>query len=156
MRLTSYTNYALRTLQLAALRAPAMVRVDDVVKVHGLARPHIVKIVHELGKAGFIETQRGRGGGFRLGRAPEKITVGEVVRLTEGPFDLVECFNRATNTCPLIGICKLSSAFARATSAFLEVLDGITIADIASNRDQLLGRILPLQEGIVLPIRTAD
>lgn len=156
MRLTSYTNYALRALQLAALRDPAMVRVDDVVKVHGLARPHIVKIVHELGKAGFIETQRGRGGGFRLSRAAENIKVGEVVRLTEGPFDLVECFNRETNTCPLIGICKLSSTFAHATRAFLEVLDGVTIADIASNRDQLLGRILPLQEGIVAPIRNVE
>src|SRR6056297_1137383 len=108
MRLTSYSNYALRCLQLAALRAPALVRVDDVVKVHGLARPHIVKIVHEMGKAGLIETQRGRGGGFRLARAPEDINVGEVVRLTEGPFDVVECFNRETNTCPLIGICQLS------------------------------------------------
>lgn len=155
MRLTSYTNYALRTLQLAALRAPALVRVDDVVKVHGLARPHIVKIVHELGKAGLIETQRGRGGGFRLARAPEDITVGEVVRLTEGPLDLVECFNRETNTCPLIGICKLSTTFAQATRAFLDVLDGVTVADIASNRDALLGRIAPLQEGIVAPIRTA-
>lgn len=155
MRLTSYTNYALRSLQLAALRAPALVKVDDVVKVHGLARPHIVKIVHELGKAGFIETQRGRGGGFRLARAPEAITVGEVVRLTEGPFDLVECFNRATNTCPLIGICKLSSTFAQATQAFLDVLDGVTIASISANRDALLGRIDPLQEGIVAPVRAA-
>ena len=93
MRLTSYSNYALRAMQLAALKAPALVRVDDVVTVHGLARPHIVKIVHELGKAGLIETQRGRGGGFRLARAPEAITVGEVVRLTEGPIELVECFN---------------------------------------------------------------
>jgi Rrf2 family nitric oxide-sensitive transcriptional repressor len=153
MRLTSYTNYALRSLQLAALHAPALVRVDDVVKVHGLARPHIVKIVHELGKAGLIETQRGRGGGFRLGRPAAAITVGEVVRLTEGPLDLVECFNRATNTCPLIGICKLSRTFAEATRAFLDVLDGVTIADIAANRDQLLDRIQPLQEGIVMPKR---
>jgi len=156
MRLTSYSNYALRAMQLAALRAPALVRVDDVVKVHGLARPHIVKIVHELGKAGFIETQRGRGGGFRLARAAEEITVGEVVRLTEGPFELVECFNSETNTCPLIGICKLSKTFAQATRAFLEVLDGVTIADIAANRDQLLDRIVPLQEGIVAPIRNAE
>ena len=49
MKLTAYTNYALRSLQLAALRSPELVRVDDVVRVHGLARPHIVKIVHELG-----------------------------------------------------------------------------------------------------------
>ena len=81
--------------------------------------------------------------------------MGEVVRLTEGPFDLVECFNRETNTCPLIGICKLSTTFAQATRAFLDVLDGVTVADIASNPDALLGRIAPLQEGIVAPIRTA-
>jgi Rrf2 family nitric oxide-sensitive transcriptional repressor len=130
------------------------------------ATHHAIDELHELRPArvatggaegacvGFIDTQRGRGGGFRLARAPEKITVGEVVRLTEGPFDLVECFNRATNTCPLIGICKLSSTFAQATRAFLDVLDGVTIADIAANRDALLGRILPLQEGIVAPIRT--
>jgi Rrf2 family nitric oxide-sensitive transcriptional repressor len=153
MRLTSYTNYALRSLQLAALRAPSLVRVDDVVKVHGLARPHIVKIVHELGKAGLIETQRGRGGGFRLRRPAAEITVGEVVRLTEGSLDVVECFNRATNTCPLIGICRLSRAIAEATHAFLDVLDRVTIADIVANRGQLLDRILPLQEGIVTPKR---
>lgn len=153
MRQTSYTNYALRALQLAGLRAPALVRVDDVVRVHGLARPHIVKIVHELGKAGLIETQRGRGGGFRLAREPERIIVGDVVRLTEGPFDVVECFNRETNTCPLIGICKLSQAIEAATRAFLEVLDAVTIADIIANRGQLLDRILPVQEGIVPPGR---
>lgn len=145
MRLTSYTNYALRSLQLAALKAPALVRVDDVVKVHGLARPHIVKIVHALGRAGLIETQRGRGGGFRLARPAAEITVGEVVRLTEGPLDIVECFNRATNTCPLIGICRLSRALQDATRAFLDVLDGVTVADIAANRGELLGRIAPLE-----------
>ncbi|MFN3260933.1 MAG: RrF2 family transcriptional regulator [Pikeienuella sp.] len=145
MRLTSYTNYALRSLQLAALKAPALVRVDDVVKVHGLARPHIVKIVHALGRAGLIETQRGRGGGFRLARPAAEITVGEVVRLTEGPLDIVECFNRATNTCPLIGICRLSRALQEATHAFLDVLDGVTVADIAANRGELLARIAPLE-----------
>ena len=64
MKLTSYTNFAMRSLQLAALKAPDLIRVDDVVRVHGLARPHIVKIVHELGQADYIVTQRGRGGGF--------------------------------------------------------------------------------------------
>ena len=152
MRLTNYTNYALRALQLAALRSPDLVRVDDVVRIHGLARPHIVKIVHALGKAGYIRTQRGRGGGFCLARPADQINVGDVVRLTEGPIELVECFNSDTNTCPLIGVCKLSSAFAEATGAFLAVLDGVTIADIAANRDALLDRIAPLEDGIVAPI----
>lgn len=153
MKLTGYTNYALRSLQLAALRAPSLVRVDDVVKVHGLARPHIVKIVHELGQAGYIETVRGRGGGFQLGRPAEEIRIGEVVRLTEGSMDIVECFNPATNTCPLLGICRLSAALKKATAAFLAVLDDLTLADIAANRGELLGRIAPLQEGIVEPVR---
>lgn len=155
MKLTSYTNFAMRSLQLAALKAPDLIRVDDVVRVHGLARPHIVKIVHELGQAGYIVTQRGRGGGFRLAKPAEEIIIGDVVRLTEGPLDLVECFNPENNTCPLIGICKLSRALQDAARAFMAVLDDLTLADIASNRGELLARIAPLEEGIVAPIRSA-
>ncbi|NCO21692.1 MAG: Rrf2 family transcriptional regulator [Rhodobacterales bacterium] len=146
MRLTSYTNYALRTLQIAALRHPALSRVDDVVLVHGMARPHVAKIVHELGRAGFLRTVRGRGGGFGLGRPAEQIVIGDVVRLTEGRMAVVECFEPETNTCPLIGICRLSRALNEATRAFMAVLDGITVQDISANRAQLLDRISPLAD----------
>jgi len=156
MKLTSYSNFALRSLQLAALKAPELIRVDDVVRVHGLARPHIVKIVHELGRAGYLETVRGRGGGFRLAKPAEDIVIGEVVRLTEGPLDLVECFNPERNTCPLIGICKLSRALQTATKAFMAVLDDLTLQDIASNKSELLARIAPIEEGIVAPMRRAQ
>ena len=145
MKLTSYTNYALRALQLAAIKAPALVRVDDLVQIHQVSRAHIVKIVHEMGKAGFLETVRGRGGGFRLGRAASDITVGQVVRITEGPLDLVECFNPDTNTCPLLGVCTLSRKIQEATNAFMAVLDDLTIADISANKGQLLDRIAPLE-----------
>ena len=143
MKLTSYTNFALRSLQLAALKNPHLIRVDDVVRVHGLARPHIVV------------TQRGRNGGFRLARPAEDIIIGDVVRLTEGPLDLVECFNPERNTCPLIGICNLSRALKEATGAFMAVLDNLTLSDISSNRGDLLARIAPLEEGVVLPMRRA-
>ncbi len=145
MKLTSYTNYAMRSLQLAALKAPDLVRIDDVAQIHNLSRPHIMKIVHELGKAGYLETVRGRNGGFRLARPPQEIIVGDVVRLTEGPLDLVECFNSDTNTCPLMGICILSRKLQEATAAFMAVLDELTIADIAANRGQLMDRIAPLE-----------
>ncbi len=144
MKLTSYTNYALRSLQLAALNAPELVRIDDVVRVHGLAKPHVRKIVHELGRAGLLVTHRGRSGGFQLAIPATKIVVGDVVRMTEGALDVVECFNPETNTCPLIGVCKLSRAIQQATNAFMAVLDDLTIADIASNKAQLLNRIAPL------------
>lgn len=145
MKMTSYTNYALRSLQLAALKSPQLVRVDDVAQIHSLSRPHIMKIVHELGKAGYLETVRGRGGGFRLARPAQQINVGDVVRITEGPLDVVECFNPSTNTCPLIGICILSRKMQEATAAFMAVLDTLTIADISANRGQLMERIAPLE-----------
>jgi Rrf2 family nitric oxide-sensitive transcriptional repressor len=145
MKLTSYTNYALRALQLAALKSPDLVRVDDVAKIHGLSRPHIMKVVHELGKADYLETVRGRGGGFRLARPTEEIIVGDVVRITEGPLDVVECFNPEKNTCPLIGICFLSRKLQEATAALMAVLDDLTITQIAANRGQLIERIAPLE-----------
>lgn len=152
MKLTRYTNYALRSLQLAALKAPMLVRVDDVAKIHNLSRPHIMKVVHELGKAGYLETLRGRGGGFRLARSADEIIVGDVVRITEGPLDVVECFNPETNTCPLRSICVLSKKMQEATAAFMGVLDGVTIADIAANRGELMQRIAPLELPIEEPV----
>jgi Rrf2 family nitric oxide-sensitive transcriptional repressor len=151
MRLKNYTNYALRTLQMAALRAPALTRVDQVATAHGVSRAHIMKIVHELGKAGYVETVRGRGGGFRLARDPAEITVGEIVRLTEAPIELVECFNADTNSCPLIGVCRLSTALDDALEAFLQVLDRVTVAELAGNRSDLVGRLGAVAEAPAAP-----
>lgn len=141
MKLTSYTNYALRTLQMAAIRAPHLVRIDDIAAAHRINRAHLTKVVHQLAQHGYITTSRGPKGGLRLARAPEAITVGAVIRLTEGPLDLVECFDPVRNTCKLRGICRLSTALQQATAAFVAVLDGVTIADIATNRDDLLARL---------------
>ncbi len=146
MKLTAFSNYALRTLQFAALRAPGLTRIDEVADAHGINRAHIVKIVHLLGREGYLVTRRGRGGGFALARPPEEISVGAILRLTEGPFTLVECHHAPSNTCPLIGACRLSTALARALDAFLASLDAVTIADIAANRGPLLAR---LEGGIV-------
>jgi len=78
----------------------------------------------------------------------DQIIVGDVVRLTEGPLDVVECFNPVKNTCPLIGICVLSRKVQEATAAFMAVLDDLTIADISSNKNQLLARIAPLEASV--------
>lgn len=141
MKLTSYTNYALRTLQMAAIRAPHLVRIDEVAQAHRINRAHLTKIVHQLGQAGYLETVRGPRGGLRLARPAGEIVVGDVVRLTEGPLDLVECFNAGNNTCKLRGICRLSAKLHEATRAFMAVLDDLTVAEIAANRDDLLARL---------------
>ncbi len=141
MRLTQYSNFTLRTLQLVALRAPAIVTVDDVARAHRISKAHLVKVAAELSRRGYIEAIRGRHGGMRLARPADIITVGEIVRWTEAPLELVECFNPDTNTCPLLGACHLSRGLQRALRAFLSVLDDLTIADIAYNKDALLARL---------------
>lgn len=142
MHLTQYTTFALRTLQYVALRDPAVVTVEEVSKAHRISKAHLVKVSHELGQRGYIQTIRGRNGGMRLARPAEQITVGEVVRWTEAPLELVECFNSDTNTCPLLGACHLSRGIQRALRAFLSVLDDMTIADITINRGVLLDRLM--------------
>lgn len=141
MRLTTFTNYALRTLMFAALKDPSLSTVDEIARAHGIPRTHVVKCVHQLGRWGYLTNFRGRGGGFRLARPPAAISVGEVVRLTEDGLQLVECFDPATNTCPLCGACALSRGIGRALAAFMAVLDDLTIADIAADRGSLLPRL---------------
>lgn len=139
MRLTQYSNFTLRTLQFLALHEPEIVTVDQVARAHAISRAHLVKVAYDLSQRGYVETQRGRNGGMRLARSAELITVGEVLRWTEAPLELVECFNPQTNTCPLQGHCHLSRGIQRALRAFFVVLDDLTIADIIANRSTLLG-----------------
>lgn len=139
MKLTSYTNYSLRILMVAAMRDGELVTIHEVAEAFGISKAHLVKCVHQLGVWGYLDNVRGRNGGFRLAMPAQKITVGEIVRKTEDCLGLVECFDAQTNTCPMIGLCLMGDAFMRANTAFLAVLDALTIADITRNRRALLG-----------------
>lgn len=137
MRLTAYTNFCLRTLMVAAVRAPELSTVQDVASRFGISRAHLVKCVHRLGQWGYLENVRGNRGGFRLAREPDSITVGEVVRHTEDGFDLVLCFDENAGECPLRGDCRLKTALTKARDAFLHTLDNTTLADVTANADAL-------------------
>ena len=138
MRLTSYSNFSLRTLMVAAMREPALSTVQEVAEAFGISRAHLVKCVHQLGQWGYLVNVRGNRGGFRLARPAAEITVGEVVRRTEEGFDLAECFEPTGTTCPLVGRCRLSVALERARDVFLAELDRLTIADVTANRREIL------------------
>ena len=133
MRLTSYSNHALRVLLAAAARSPRLVTIREVAVAFGLSEAHLVKCVHRLGTWGYLETVRGNRGGFRLKRPAASISLGEVVRRTEDGLTVVECLDLDTNTCPLIGRCRMSEVLRRATDAFLDVLDRLTLADVAGH-----------------------
>jgi Rrf2 family nitric oxide-sensitive transcriptional repressor len=156
MRLTSYSNYCLRILMIAAARSPELTTISDVALSFNISKPHLVKCVHQLGAWNYLETVRGHNGGFRLARKAEEIRLGEVIRLTEDGFDLVECFDPKTNTCPLMGCCKLENALQKAKSAFLGVLDALTLADISANGRELLRLVdlpLPHRTGLAVQVR---
>ncbi|MDK9696525.1 MAG: Rrf2 family transcriptional regulator [Siculibacillus sp.] len=138
MRLTSYSNYTLRILMIAAVRSPDLTTVQDVADAFGISKAHLVKCVHRLGLWGYIETVRGNGGGFRLTRPSATISLGEVIRRTEDGFSLVECFDPASDACPLVRRCRLRPALLRSTEAFLDALDEMTLAEISDNGDELL------------------
>ena len=142
MRLTHFTNFALRSLMFAAMHDDRLVRVAEIAQAFNISKAHITKCVHRLGQWGYLENVRGRHGGFRLAKPANRISVGEIVRLTEDTLELVECFNDQTNTCPLIAHCRLSRAFQRALRAFLDELDALSIADMTANKSELVEALL--------------
>ncbi|MEQ8267974.1 MAG: Rrf2 family transcriptional regulator [Parvibaculum sp.] len=143
MRLTLHTDYALRLLTCLALKPDDISTIAEVAERYDISRNHLTKVAHELGRAGFVETLRGRGGGLRLARAPEKIAIGDVIRAMEEDFCLVECFAAETNRCRIGPACRLKHLLREALDAWLAVLDGATLADLVE-RPKPLRRLLAL------------
>lgn len=137
MRLTDFTDYSLRVLIYAAVAADELVTIQEMSEAFGLPRNHLMKVVHTLGRAGYLTTLRGRGGGLRLSRAPAKIVIGEVVRAMEPDFDMVECFNTEGNHCVITAACGLRGVLGNALRAYFEVLDSYTLADLVAERGML-------------------
>jgi Rrf2 family nitric oxide-sensitive transcriptional repressor len=129
MKLSLFSDYSLRILMFAALKGGAF-QVDEVTAAYGISRHHVAKVVQTLARLGYLRTRRGRGGGIELVRAPEDVSIGKLVRETEDQPVIVECFDPATNTCPISGSCLLKSALAEAMNAFYAALDRRTLQDL--------------------------
>lgn len=144
MRLTKWTDYTLRVLMhCAAIRQreqPATI--GEIAERHEISRSHLMKIVMTLSALGWIESTRGRGGGIRLLKPADQITVGDVVRQTETDFHMVECFDEDSNTCHLNRFCRLKSVLSEATDSYLKVLDGVTVADLVNSPTRIVGQPL--------------
>jgi Rrf2 family transcriptional regulator, nitric oxide-sensitive transcriptional repressor len=131
MRLTAFTDYALRALMRLAGEPERTFTTDEIAREFDISRNHLTKVVRELAEGGFIATQRGAGGGFRLARPAEKITIGEVVKLLEARHAIVECFRSDCGGCVLTPSCRLKSKIANAARAFISELDRTTLAECA-------------------------
>lgn len=129
MRLTQLTDYAMRMLIHLAQQPDRVCTIAEVAARYAVSDAHLLKVTHQLGRAGWIATTRGKGGGMRLARAPQDICIGEVVRSIEPDFFIVECFSTGSS-CSLTGSCQLTGVMDGALRQFIEHLDRHTLADI--------------------------
>ncbi len=139
MQLTKYTDYALRVLLILGQNQDKRITIDDITRHYHISRNHLMKIVHSLSVAGFINSTRGRSGGLMLGMAPEKITIADVVRHTEKNMALVECFATGS-TCTVDPDCVIKHILYRAQDNFMDVLSIFTLADILDRQNLLAAR----------------
>lgn len=138
MRLTKFSDYALRTLIYAADREGALATVEETARFFGISRAHLKKVVMRLSSAGYLEAARGHGGGFRLARPAAEINLGALLLATEPDFGLVECFVPG-NACRITAACRLPCAFNEALGAFLSTLDRYSLADLRLDPGQFAG-----------------
>lgn len=125
MRLTRYTDFALRVLLYLAEQPERLCSIQEMATVHDISKNHLMKVVHDLGRAGYVVGVRGRTGGVRLARPASQINVGALVREMERGLELVDC-----GTCVIAARCGLQGALGKAMDAFLLVLDRYSLADL--------------------------
>jgi len=141
MQLTTFTDYALRVLiSVGTKDGQEPSTIPEIAQQYGISRNHLVKIVHHLSQSGYLSTSRGKGGGFRLAKAPSDIRIGDVIRDAENHFDLVPCFSAAKKgDCAIEPACVLKRALREAVQAFLAVTDGYTLADLIRPQRRIQG-----------------
>lgn len=142
MRLTTFSDYCLRVLIYAGIQPDRRVTIDEIAEHYRISRNHLMKVVFRLGQLGYLETVRGKGGGFRLKADPADINIGRLVRETEEDLQLVECFGE-DSVCAIEPACVLRSTLGKALGAFFAVLDQTTLADLIRPQNQL-ARLLSL------------
>ena len=139
MKLTAFTDYSLRVLIYLAADPDRRATIAEISAAFDIKENHLTKVVHFLGKQGWVSTVRGKGGGLMLAGAPKDISVGRVVRDTEGAAMPAECFSPENDHCAISHCCRLKGVLAEAVTAFYTVLDRYTLADISRNRQALVG-----------------
>ena len=130
MRLTSFTDYCLRALIFVALKGDELTTIDEIAEHHKINRNHLVKVVHALGRNGFLATRRGIGGGFTLAMPPNQIGLGQVMRLAEADETVIDCRERSGGRCRIFPACRLKGVLDEAAAAFFAALDNYSLNDL--------------------------
>ena len=144
MKLTLYTDYSLRVLiYLGSYNEDKLSNIKEIAEAYNISKNHLMKVIHELGKLGYIETLRGRNGGIRLAMEPETINIGAVVRKTEDDFHIVECFSEEKNRCVITPVCGRNMFCLKRCRRILQCLTAIRSLTYLTNKDMLRALLNP-------------
>lgn len=148
MRLTRFTDYSLRVLIFLGIKQDGLSTIKEIADHYDISKNHLMKVVYELNRLGYIETVRGKNGGMRLHQDPDTINLGALVRRTENDLDLVECFAEG-NQCVITPACQLKSILGEALNAFIGVLDRYTLSDLLAE-PKALADLLSIEKPVTL------
>ncbi|BAM07332.1 RrF2 family transcriptional regulator [Leptospirillum ferrooxidans] len=137
MQLTQYTDYSLRVLLYLSANPGRRSNISEIARSYGISKNHLMKVVQNLAAKGLVHSIRGRQGGLYHNEATDKITLGEVVRMCEPDFYLVECLDGVPGKCPIDSACYLKGVLSNAMKKFMEELDSYTIGEVSKNHVQL-------------------
>lgn len=130
MQLTLNTDYSLRVLLYVAERPDEQISTKEISDFFNISQNHLVKVVNNLGKLGYLNLKRGRyGGGITLAKKPEEINIGHVVEKIE-PMVIVECFDPEKNSCMITSTCRLKGVLMRAKINFIDQLKMTNLKDL--------------------------
>ena len=149
MQLTLHADYSLRVLlYLGTLPPGEVASANQISRTYGISRHHLVRVIQTLHRHGYVEVREGRAGGVTLARDPRDVRLGDVIRKAETNLKVVECFDKETNTCPIISACQLKPVIQLALNAFLSVMDGYTLEDMLANKGKTgLAKVFRILEG---------
>jgi Rrf2 family nitric oxide-sensitive transcriptional repressor len=135
MRLTTHTDFALRTLMYLAVTGKRAT-IAEIAQLYGVSAHHIAKVVNQLARLSYVRSVRGIGGGVELAREPSAIRLGEIVEALEGNMHLLDCV-ATDDICAIQTFCPLKGVLAEAERVQLQYLNTVTLADIVPGKRQL-------------------
>ncbi|WP_350432058.1 Rrf2 family transcriptional regulator [Shewanella sp. H8] len=148
MQLTRYTDFGIRILMYLAVQPEreSLFRIAEVTSVFDLSSNHVAKIIHQLGKLGYLHTVRGKSGGFKLAKAAEDVLLGQLVRDLEHSLAPIDC---ESPYCRFTPVCRLKGILGQAVAAYLNVLDQYTLTDIVANKTDILSTLPDLSISVL-------
>ena len=134
MKLSKKGEYAVRALMALSLNYDTgMMQIHDIVRQEAIPEKFLEQILLLLKNAGFLQSKRGVGGGYFLNRPPHEITLGQVIRLVDGPLAPISCVSKTAHVaCAKESVCGLCRVMLDVRNATAEILDHITFADVCN------------------------